>query len=102
MCRRLKGVVLMALQRGMRQDMNAPPEIDKRMSNLGTMPRLLCWKCRKLTPFDLDRCEHCGSALAGCTGGVYAHERNPRPRPTRARKPASVPRRRPLLGNVEQ
>src|SRR5439155_7710780 len=81
MCRRLKGVVLMALQRGMRQDMNAPPEIDKRMSNLGTMPRILCWKCRKLTPFELDRCEHCGSAFAGGTGGVYANERKPRPRP---------------------
>lgn len=90
-----------ALQRGMRQDMNAPPEIDKRMSNLGTMPRILCWKCRKLTPFELDRCEHCGSAFAGGTGGVYANERKPRSRPIPAPKPSSGPRKRSLLEIVE-
>src|SRR6266566_9259077 len=97
MRRRLKGVVLTALQRGMRQDMNAPPEIDKRMSNLGTMPRILCWKCRKLTPFELDRCEHCGSAFAGSTGGVYGSDRRSRPRTTSAPKAASARPKRSLL-----
>src|SRR5947199_9762177 len=101
MCRRLKGVVLMALQRGMRQDMNAPPEIDKRMSNLGTMPRILGWKCRKLTPFELDRCEHCGSAFAGSTGGVYGSDRKSRPRATSTPKPSSGPRKRTLLEIAE-
>lgn len=38
-------------------------------------PRILCWNCRKLTPFESDRCEHCGARFAGGTGGVYAHSR---------------------------
>lgn len=38
---------------------------------MGSLPRILCWKCRELTSFELDRCEHCGSAFAGSTGGAY-------------------------------
>ncbi len=34
-------------------------------------PRILCWKCKKLTPFYEDRCEFCGARFAGGTGGVY-------------------------------
>lgn len=39
------------------------------------MPRILCWNCHKLTPFELDRCQHCGSAFAGSTGGAYGSGR---------------------------
>ncbi len=35
-------------------------------------PRILCWNCKKLTPFYEDRCVSCGSRFAGSTGGVYA------------------------------
>ena len=35
-------------------------------------PRILCWKCRRLTPFHEERCEFCGARFAGSTGGVYA------------------------------
>lgn len=35
-------------------------------------PRILCWNCKKLTPFYEDRCEFCGSRFAGSTGGMYA------------------------------
>src|SRR5947199_4513770 len=101
MRRRLKGVVLTALQRGVRQDMNAPPENDRLMSNLGSMPRILCWKCRKLTPFELDRCEHCGSAFAGGTGGVYGSDRKSRSRTTSTTRVSSAPPRRTLLEIVE-
>jgi predicted RNA-binding Zn-ribbon protein involved in translation (DUF1610 family) len=38
---------------------------------LDSLPRILCWQCRRLTSFELDRCEHCGSAFAGSTGGAY-------------------------------
>ncbi len=38
-------------------------------------PRILCWNCRKLTPFHEDRCEFCGARFAGSTGGVYAGRR---------------------------
>ncbi len=41
-------------------------------------PRILCWNCKKLTPFYEDRCEYCGARFAGSTGGVY---RNARPTP---------------------
>ncbi len=46
------------------------------MAKLGPMPRILCWKCRKLTPFELDHCQHCGSAFAGGTGGAYGSGRS--------------------------
>ncbi len=38
-------------------------------------PRILCWNCKKLTPFQQDRCEHCGARFAGGTGGMYAGSR---------------------------
>jgi RNA polymerase subunit RPABC4/transcription elongation factor Spt4 len=34
-------------------------------------PRILCWNCKKLTPFHQERCEFCGARFAGATGGVY-------------------------------
>ena len=34
-------------------------------------PRVLCWNCRKLTPFHEERCEFCGARFAGSTGGMY-------------------------------
>src|SRR5207247_10380729 len=71
------------------------------ISKFGSMPRMLCWKCRKLTPFELDRCEHCGSAFAGSTGGVYGSDRKSRPRATSTPKPSSAPRKRTLLEIVE-
>src|SRR5437867_1658846 len=78
MLRRPMGRGPTVLQQRARQDPNAPRDFDKVISNLGTMPRILCWKCRKLTPFELDRCEHCGSPFAGSTGGVYASDRGSR------------------------
>src|SRR6266702_857315 len=51
-------------------------DMDKVMAKLGPMPRILCWKCRKLTPFELDHCQHCGSAFAGGTGGAYGSGRS--------------------------
>jgi len=38
-------------------------------------PGILCWNCRKLTPFHEDRCQFCGAAFAGSTGGEYAMSR---------------------------
>ena len=35
-------------------------------------PRILCWNCKKLTPFHEERCEYCGARFAGSTGGVYS------------------------------
>lgn len=40
-------------------------------------PRILCWNCKKLTPFHEERCEYCGARFAGSTGGVYAKARPP-------------------------
>lgn len=34
-------------------------------------PRILCWNCKRLTPFREERCEYCGARFAGSTGGVY-------------------------------
>ncbi len=34
-------------------------------------PRVLCWNCKKLTPFHEERCEFCGARFAGSTGGAY-------------------------------
>lgn len=50
-------------------------------------PGILCWNCRRLTPFDHDRCQFCDAAFAGSTGGVYATSRLRDP----ARKPAAPP-----------
>lgn len=38
-------------------------------------PRILCWNCKRLTPFHEERCEFCGARFAGSTGGVYASTR---------------------------
>jgi len=38
-------------------------------------PGILCWNCRTMTPFDEDRCQQCGAAFAGGTGGAYATSR---------------------------
>ncbi len=38
-------------------------------------PRVLCWNCKKLTPFHEDRCEFCGARFAGSTGGAYGTRR---------------------------
>lgn len=65
----------MVAQRSGRIEVGARREIDKLMAKLGTMPRILCWNCRQLTPFELDRCQHCGSAFAGSTGGAYGSGR---------------------------
>lgn len=54
--------------------------MEKALAKLGPMPRILCWKCRKLTPFELDHCQHCGSAFAGGTGGAYGAVPAVRPR----------------------
>src|SRR5712692_815409 len=101
MRRRPKGRVPTVLQRGTRQDLNAPRDLNKLMSSLGSMPRILCWKCRKLTPFELDRCEHCGSAFAGGTGGVYSSDRKSRSRATSSPKAAAAQPKRSLLEIVE-
>jgi len=95
-----KGRVPTVLQRGPHQDLKAPRDLDKIVSSLGSMPRILCWKCRKLTPFELDRCEHCGSAFAGSTGGVYGSNRKPRSRTTSTTKISSEPPKRTLLEDL--
>src|SRR5437867_1422196 len=41
---------------------NPTRDVDQIMKSLGTLPRILCWNCRQLTSFELDRCQHCGSA----------------------------------------
>ena len=76
-------------QQGARHDLSSRRDIDKLMAKLGTMPRILCWKCRKLTPFELDRCQHCGSAFAGGTGGAYGS------RHAAASRTISVPKESP-------
>ncbi len=38
-------------------------------------PRILCWNCKKLTPFQEERCEYCGARFAGSTGGMYGNRR---------------------------
>ena len=41
------------------------------MPEAARTPRILCWNCKKLTPFHEERCEFCGARFAGGTGGVY-------------------------------
>ncbi|HKZ98669.1 MAG TPA: hypothetical protein VJ326_03650 [Thermoplasmata archaeon] len=38
-------------------------------------PGVLCWNCRRLTPYEEDRCQSCGAAFGGSTGGAYATAR---------------------------
>src|SRR3989304_3676790 len=52
---------------------SSPPR--DRLESAHMAPRILCWNCRKLTPFELDRCQHCGTAFAGSTGGAYGPHR---------------------------
>src|SRR3989304_3010162 len=52
---------------------SSPPR--DRLGSAHMAPRILCWNCRKLTPFELDRCQHCGTAFAGSTGGAYGPHR---------------------------
>ncbi len=71
---------LTVAHRSGRVELSGRREIDKLMARLGTVPRILCWKCRKLTSFELDRCQHCGSPFAGSTGGAYQAGRTASPR----------------------
>jgi len=41
----------------------------------GRTPRILCWSCKRLTPFHQERCEFCGARFAGSTGGMYSSAR---------------------------
>jgi hypothetical protein len=50
-------------------------EFDRNLKTLSATPQILCWRCRNLTSFEVDQCEHCGSPFAGNTGGVYASGR---------------------------
>jgi hypothetical protein len=50
-------------------------EFDRMPKTPSAMPQVLCWRCRKLTSFEVDQCEHCGSPFAGNTGGAYASGR---------------------------
>lgn len=56
-------------------------------------PGILCWNCRRLTPFEETRCQYCGAAFAGSTGGVYATSRVGEVRPPRPPEPPTKPRR---------
>ncbi len=62
-------------------------------------PRILCWNCKKLTPFETERCEYCGARFAGSTGGMYAGSRlvNARLPPAPAEDEELAQARRSLL-----
>ncbi|HYY47382.1 MAG TPA: hypothetical protein VFA17_01700 [Thermoplasmata archaeon] len=77
-----------------------PREFDRMMKSLSAVPQVLCWRCRKLTPFEVDQCEHCGSPFAGSTGGAYASSRFVREEPSPPAK-ASGRRMRSLAEIVE-
>jgi len=49
--------------------------IREAISANGRTPRILCWNCKKLTPFHEEQCEFCGARFAGSTGGTYASSR---------------------------
>jgi predicted amidophosphoribosyltransferase len=89
------------VQSGARHEMNSRRENDKRPPKQGTMPQILCWNCHKLTPFELDRCQHCGSAFAGSTGGAYGSGGVPASRAPSGPKPARVRPKRTLAEIVE-
>lgn len=50
-------------------------EIRDAAAQVERTPRILCWNCKKLTPFHEERCEFCGARFAGSTGGVYSTRR---------------------------
>ena len=89
------------IQRSTHHELNSRREIDKLMAKLGTMPQILCWNCHKLTPFELDRCQHCSSAFAGSTGGAYSSGRVPAPRAVSAGKPGRARPKRTLAEIVD-
>lgn len=76
-------------------------EFDRLFKTLGSMPHVLCWNCRKLTPFEVERCEHCGSPFAGSTGGAYRSGRIPADVPARSTRTNAGPRARSLSEIVE-
>jgi predicted amidophosphoribosyltransferase len=77
-----------------------PRDFDRMMKSLTAVPQVLCWRCRKLTPFEVDQCEHCGSPFAGSTGGAYSSGRSVREDSSRPAK-ASGRRTRSLAEIVE-
>jgi Double zinc ribbon len=76
-------------------------EFDRGMRSLASTPQILCWSCRELTPFEVDRCQHCGSPFAGSTGGAYRGTRSSGEALTSFRKAPSSSRRRSLSEIVE-
>src|SRR6266852_6811078 len=68
---------------------------------MDSLPRILCWKCRRLTSFELDRGEHCGSAFAGSTGGAYGSTHKLTSGSIRPIEPQSAIRSRTLREIVE-
>lgn len=72
---RTGSVIRAVAHRGARAESGGRREIERLLATTGTMPRILCWNCRKLTPFELDHCQYCGSAFAGSTGGAYGSGR---------------------------
>jgi predicted amidophosphoribosyltransferase len=71
------------------------------MAKLGSKPQILCWNCRKLTPFEIEHCEHCGSAFAGSTGGAYSSAVPAVSRPKSVREASLSPRKRSLSEIVD-
>jgi len=59
-------------------------------------PRILCWNCKRLTPFQEYRCTNCGAKFAGGTGGVYSTSRPPA-RPGRSDREEIADAKRTLL-----
>ncbi len=62
----------MEVHRLSREDVS---EVREAVAGVERAPRILCWNCRKLTPFQEERCEFCGARFAGSTGGMYASRR---------------------------
>lgn len=91
---------LTVAQRGPHSELGSRREVERLMAKLGAMPRILCWNCRKLTPFEVDRCEHCGSPFAGATGGAYRSGTLPRSR-TSPRGPSRPDSKRSISQIVE-
>ena len=106
MCRRPMQAspnVIQGPARVIRKSKHAPGGLKQAVDSL---PRILCWKCRRLTSFELERCEHCGSAFAGSTGGAYGSGYKPGSQsvtsnPIRPIEPQSAIRSRTLREIVE-